>query len=148
MWEYNDYIMKLSTKVNDAFWKKKTGANKYLWEDFDGTREKIDVARNGDHGPHLINTAQRDLGGITIHTQNLGNNPATGAVWETVDWAETANQARANGVADAQTRIRAFLDDFYRGTKTDLDHRLARKHFQVFRSYKRVQDLTVSCRKH
>ena len=30
--EYNDYIVKLSKKVNDAFWKKKGHENRYLWE--------------------------------------------------------------------------------------------------------------------
>jgi hypothetical protein len=69
VWVFNDYIIKLSTKVNDVFWKKKTDATRYLWEDFDGTRERIDVARTGDHGPHLIDAARRDLGGITIHTE-------------------------------------------------------------------------------
>lgn len=147
VWEYNDYILKLSTKVNDAFMKKKTDVNRYLWEDFDDTREKINVARAGDHGPHLIPAARANLNGITIHTQNLGNNPATGALWETVDWARTANDARANGVADAQTRIRDFLDDFYRGTANTQSARQARQHFQVFRTYKRVQDRTISCRK-
>ncbi len=148
-WEYNDYIMKLSTKVNDAWWKKKNDANKYLWESFDSTREKIAIARAGDHGPYLVAAARANLGGtMTIHTKNLGTNPATGEVWETVDWKETASQARANGVADAQNRIKTFLDDWYRGNQNDIDHRNARSHHQVLRSYKRVQDRTVSCRRH
>ncbi|KAF2809812.1 uncharacterized protein BDZ99DRAFT_345753, partial [Mytilinidion resinicola] len=113
-YEYNDYLIKLTKKVNDVWMKKSTVANKQLWEDFDSTREKISVARAGDHGPYLLNAARASLGGtMTIHTQNLGNNPATGAVWETVDWKETASQARTSGIADAQTRIRDFLDSWY-----------------------------------
>ncbi|RYP50303.1 hypothetical protein DL768_004156 [Monosporascus sp. mg162] len=129
VWEYNDYIMEISQKFNDAWWKKKNDNNKHLWEDFDNTREKIDVARTGDHGPYVISAARNALGGtITIHTQKLGNNPATGGVWETVDWKGTANQARASGVANAEARIRNFLDDWYCGDQDDLDHKNARSH--------------------
>jgi len=142
-WEYNDYITKIGQKVNDAWKDKKTDANKYLWEDFDSTREKITVARAGDHGPFLIAGANAKLGAtMTIHTQDLGINPATGEKWETVDWKETANQARASGVADAHTRIKNFLNDWYRGSNTN-----AKAHYQVIKSYKRVADRTASCRK-
>ncbi|RYP66168.1 hypothetical protein DL771_007944 [Monosporascus sp. 5C6A] len=148
-WEYNYYIMKLSQKANDAWWRKKNDNNKHLWESFDNTREKISVARAGDHGPYLINAARKALGGtMTIHTQNLGKNPATGEVWETVDWKETAKQAKANGVADVDKHIRDFLNDWYHGTNDDKDYRSARDHHQVIRSYKRVADRTQSCRKH
>lgn len=148
VWEYNDYILKISQKVNDAWQTKKNDYNKHLWENFDSTREKISVARAGDHGPYLINAARTSLGGtMTIRTQNLGSNPTTGDSWKTVDWKETAKEAKAKGVADADTRIRDFLNDWYRGTQNDDDHRNARSHHQVIRSYKRVADRTLSCRK-
>lgn len=144
-WEYNDYIQKLSNKVNDAYRKKQNDGNRHLWEDFDSTRERIDVARAGDHGPYLIAAAQKNLGGInSIYVQSLGNHPAEPEVhWTTVNWAETADRARAIGVDDVHGRIRDFLNGFYRE-----DSDAARQHLQVFRSYKRVHDRTVSCRRH
>ncbi len=36
-WEFNEYIMKLGTKVNDTFRICQTDANKHLWEAFDDT---------------------------------------------------------------------------------------------------------------
>lgn len=125
---------------------QKTDANKSLWDDWDSTKEFIDRARAGDHGPHLIKGANTGLGAsMAVHTQDLGNNPFNGDKWETVDWAKTANEAKTAGVPDVDGKINGFLADWYRGN--DQKFKSAREHYQVFKSYKRVSDMKTSCRK-
>ncbi|KAF2119737.1 hypothetical protein BDV96DRAFT_352002 [Lophiotrema nucula] len=152
VYEYNDYILRLSNKVNEAYWTKKTNTNRYLWDDWDSTLSRIVEARAGDHGEYLIAAARGNLGGgIQIHIQNMGNNPTTGARWETVDWAATVQNAQpVDPQANVPSYVRAFLDNFYHGPDGDDDdgNDAAREHHQVNRSYKRVTDRTVSCRKH
>jgi hypothetical protein len=79
--------------------------------------------------------------GFAIYTHDLGKNPATGEAWSTVNWAETANKKRLEGMNDIGTRIRNFLNEFYRGANS----RSAAQHFQVFKSYKYQNDRAVSC---
>jgi hypothetical protein len=110
--------------------------NSDLFKDFDNTRDNINIARAGDHGPFLIEEANERVGGI--YTQDLGRNPATNENWMTVDWAKTANMARLNGDNVIAGRIRAFLDVFYGGGA-------ARQHYMVFRSYKYTNNRAVSC---
>lgn len=139
--EYNDYIIKLSDKVNKAYAEHGTDTNRYLWNDFDDTRGKINVARVGDHGPFLLANARANAG-LTIYEQSLGHHPATGQEWKSVDWAKTANEARAARVDDVQGKIKTYLDSFYRGT-----NRGASEHHVVLRSYKRMYDRAMSCRR-
>ncbi|KFY07989.1 hypothetical protein V492_06643 [Pseudogymnoascus sp. VKM F-4246] len=142
-WEYNEYIMKISTKVNDAYRTHKTEANKHLWERFDDTRAKISVARAADHGPYLIEAAKDKFGpDLPLSRQDLGINPVTGMPQETVDWKMTALQAKVKGIRNANTDILRFLQDFYSGSDKH-----ARDHAQVIRSYKRVADRSQSCRR-
>jgi hypothetical protein len=137
--EYNSFIMKVSKVVEDT-WRagRHSDANKHMWTNFDSVREQIINARAGDHGAHLITTAQRDLGGrMTIQTRDLGENPMDGTMWKTADWKETARTAT---VADADTAIRNFLKGFYGGRGS------ARDHQKVIQSYKRATDKSISCR--
>lgn len=74
---FNQYIEKLGTVVNNARRSHGTSANKHLWDGFDATLEKIDIARTGDHGPYLIKEAEETLGkkGFDIKRQKVGINP-------------------------------------------------------------------------
>jgi hypothetical protein len=144
--EWNDYIDKLNQKVNDTWKSKMTAENKHLWEAFDGTNERIRIARAGDHGKYLSEAAEKKLKGIEIRKQKLGTNPVTGGDWETVDWNETAKQAVASGMtrADVNPKIKEFLFTFYRGKDAD---KQAKEHYQVIKSYKKMANATVKCRK-
>jgi hypothetical protein len=58
-YEYNDYIMKVSKVVEDTWTAgRHNDANKHMWENFDNVREQTISARAGDHGAHLITSAQ------------------------------------------------------------------------------------------
>ncbi|OBT41173.1 hypothetical protein VE00_09081 [Pseudogymnoascus sp. WSF 3629] len=143
-WEFNEFIMKLSTKVNETFRIHKTDANKHLWERFDDTRAKISVARAADHGPFVIDEAVVKLGdSIPLSKQDLGLNPVTGKPQETVDWKKTVQEAMKKGTPGATEKIRAFLNEFY--TREGVNP--ARDHLQVIKSYKRVGDRNQSCRR-
>ena len=147
--EYNDYISKIARTVNGAYATKKTDDTKHLWEDFDRTTENVRIARAGDHGKHLIELARKefpDSGTLKVHEQVLGTNPLTGEAWKTVDWKVTVNEARKAGVADASTRIRAFLGKVYHD-ESSKEHKSSREHYQVIKSYKRVSDQNWSCRR-
>lgn len=145
--EYNDFVLKVSTMVDKARREKATDDNRHLWQDFDATTDKVNTARAGDHGPYLIKEAKAKLGNdMDIKVQHLGSSPATGEKWETVDWKETAMEARKRGVSDYHQRIKGFLDDWYRGSQDDHEHRAARQHHQVLRTFKRVADRARSCR--
>ncbi|KAI1410090.1 hypothetical protein F5Y13DRAFT_76873 [Hypoxylon sp. FL1857] len=143
-WEFNDYIKRVGDTVNKVYKSKGNMDNRRLWESFDATLAKVSESRAGDHGPHLIQEAKASLGGkMDIQTQSLGTgkNPATGDVWETVDWKETAKQAKAKGVPDVDKEIQGFLKGFYGGgNKQAKDHRV------VIQSYKRVTDRCQGCR--
>ncbi|KFY35673.1 hypothetical protein V494_05713 [Pseudogymnoascus sp. VKM F-4513 (FW-928)] len=146
-WEYNEYIMKLSTKVNNAYRTHKTEANKHLWERFDDTRAKIGVARAADHAPYLIKEAIDKLGAdFPLKRQDLGKNPVTGMPQETVDWKLTALEAKEKGIPNASAEISKVTSGFYIKDK-DGKPSSALKHLQVMRSYKRVADRTQSCRR-
>ncbi|KAI1209374.1 uncharacterized protein F4807DRAFT_426490 [Annulohypoxylon truncatum] len=143
-WEYNDYIKRITNTVNNTYKNKGNIGNRGLWTSFDTTMAKVSEARAGDHGPHLIQAANDALSSkMDIQTQDLGSgkNPATGEVWKTVDWKETAKQAKAKGVPDVDKEIQGFLKDFYGGT-----NKQARDHRVVIQSYKRATDKSLSCR--
>ena len=133
--------------VNDAWRQHGTPANKHLWVGFDAALDKIETARTGDHDPFLIQRAEEKLGnkGFDIKRQKLGVNPISNppTQWETVDWAATSQAAKAKGIPDVDKQIREFRYDWYKGPQADSD---ARKHYVVFKSYKRVKDQSVSCR--
>ena len=143
IYEYNDYIHHLNKVVTDAYVEHKTNDNVHLWNDFDGTRDQINIARTGDHGRHLIEAARASphFGGMTLVTQNVGTHPVTGAAWETIDWAQTAKQARDDGITDGRTRIQDFREEFYRPDRSP------RKHLMVIKSYKRAKDAANRCRR-
>ncbi|KAI2782389.1 hypothetical protein F4815DRAFT_463088 [Daldinia loculata] len=143
-WEFNDYIKRVGDTVNNTYKNKGNSGNRGFWDSFDATLDKVSEARAGDHGPHLVQEAKAQLGGkmdIQIQKLGSGNNPATGEVWETVDWKETAKQAKDKGVPDVDKEIQGFLKNFYGGSnKQAKDHRV------VIQSYKRVTDRSRSCR--
>jgi hypothetical protein len=138
--EFNEFLVKMSEVVNKAYGNFKNYGNGYLWDDFDSTMRKVLVARKGDHGRHLIEAAKQSefLSDMTIQTQGLGVNPTNRKAWKTVDWEVTANRARANGIADAQTRIQQFTDDFYSGGSS-------KRHREVLDIYEKMQDEAVGC---
>ncbi|KAF2730200.1 hypothetical protein EJ04DRAFT_555577 [Polyplosphaeria fusca] len=130
--EFNDYIRKVSDRVDFVYRKQIDSSNNDLFKDFDGTRDKINKARAGDHGKHLIDAARKAVG--LIYVQDLGKDPTTGEDMETVDWAKTAQ----NGDKDIRSRIRNFLNGFY-------SNKAAREHLAVFKSYKYGNDRAVTC---
>ncbi|KAI0882846.1 uncharacterized protein GGS22DRAFT_168931 [Annulohypoxylon maeteangense] len=144
-WEFNDYIKRVGDTVNKTYKNKGNSDNRNLFDSFDTTTEKVSESRAGDHGPHLIDAARTQLGGaMDIKTESVGggSNPATGETWETVDWRETAAQAKAKGVPDVDKKIQGFLKGFY-GVGGNSQ---ARSHRVVIQSYKRVADRSQSCR--
>ncbi|KAF7167905.1 hypothetical protein CNMCM6106_003275 [Aspergillus hiratsukae] len=127
---------------------KKTDENKHLWDGFDHTLDKVNIARAGDHGKFLISAAEDKLGkpnGMDIKRVKLGVNPLDGKPWETVDWKATADACKAKPIKDCDRLIRDFRNDWYTNEKTR-DKR-ARDHYVLFKSYKRIGDQARSCRK-
>ncbi|EAW25196.1 uncharacterized protein NFIA_106850 [Aspergillus fischeri NRRL 181] len=142
---FNDYTLKLGKVVNDA-WRHKTDANKNLWDGFDASLEKINIARAGDHGPFLIKEVEAKLGkpnGMEIKLMNLGDNPISNPTtqWETVDWKATADAAKTKGIKDVDKLIRDVRTRWYTNDKSAGDH------YAVFKTYKRIGDQARSCRK-
>ena len=78
-----------------------------------------------------------------IAVKDLGTDPVSGNGMQSVDWARTANNARANGDTTVGARITAFCNTFYHGTTEDA--KVARKHLQVFRSYKYMENRAKKC---
>jgi hypothetical protein len=144
MHEYNDNILRLRNKVNDAFRKKKTADNAHLREAFDDTKVKVNDTRIADHAPYLLEAAYHpaDGMGMGVSIKDIGKYPATDEASMTIDWAGTARHAFMDGVSDPQSKIRNFLDWFYRGDITAAKH-----HFQVRRTYNCLYDRTVNCRR-
>ncbi|KAK4031478.1 hypothetical protein C8A01DRAFT_42075 [Parachaetomium inaequale] len=143
--EFNALITKVNDIVNKAYREIRTADNKHLWEDFDTTTDKIVTARAGDHGPYLLKSAgehERLKGVVTIKKQKLGPNPVANppADWETLDWTVTEDEAKRNGVADADERLGKFRADFYKAGS------IAQEYDQVIESYKRVQESKTTCR--
>ncbi|KAI1770462.1 hypothetical protein F4818DRAFT_455704 [Hypoxylon cercidicola] len=143
---FNDYLRRMSDLVDNTYKNKATDANRGLFASFDATLAQVNEARAGDHGPFLIKEAQAKLGSkmeIQIQKVGAGNNPATGEPWETVDWKETADKAKANGVADVDKEIADFFDGFYGpGSKSTP----AKQHHAVINSYKQMADRRLTCR--
>ncbi|USP75517.1 hypothetical protein yc1106_02791 [Curvularia clavata] len=140
--EYNDYLRKLGNRVDYVFRQQTDNSNRPLFDDFDGTRDEINKVRAGDHGIHLVPAAKAsNVNNVVV--KDLGKNPATGETMEAVDWAKTANNARANGDNGVTARISAFTNSFYHAPGKDAAS--ARQHLQVFRSYKYMEDRAKKC---
>ncbi|KAF7128463.1 hypothetical protein CNMCM5793_003193 [Aspergillus hiratsukae] len=145
--DFPDYTLKVGRVANDA-WRHKTDENKHLWDGFDDTLDKVNIARAGDHGKFLISAAEDKLGkpnGMDIKRVKLGVNPLDGKPWETVDWKATADACKSKPIKDCDRLIRDFRNDWYTNEKTR-DKR-ARDHYVLFKSYKRIGDQARSCRK-
>lgn len=143
--EWNDMVMKVSKIVDDT-WKagRHNVDNEHMWDSFDDVREKIILARTGDHGPYAIARTEAELGDkFEIHRQNLGENPMTYQQWETVDWKETGLKAIDAGIGDGVEQVRNFLHKFY-GKETWGTE--PRAHMRLIRTYKRSMDKSI-CRK-
>ncbi|GFG26430.1 hypothetical protein IFM61606_06411 [Aspergillus udagawae] len=143
--DFNAYTLKLGNLVKDA-WLHKTDANKHMWDDFDDTLEKINIARAGDHGPYLIKEVKAKLGmpnEMDIKLMNLGDNPISNPTtqWETVDWKATADAAKAKGINNVDKLIKDVRTHWYTTDKS------ASEHYALFKAYKRVGDLMQSCRR-
>ncbi|GFF62613.1 hypothetical protein IFM60648_00667 [Aspergillus lentulus] len=142
--DFNAYTLKLGNLVKDA-WLHKTDANKHMWDDFDATLEKINIARAGDHGPFLIEEVKAKLGipnEMEIKLMNLGANPISNPTtqWETVDRKATADAAKAKGISNVDKLIKDVRTHWYTTDKS------ASEHYALFKTYKRVGDLMQSCR--
>lgn len=142
--DFNAYTLKLGILVKDA-WLHKTDANKHMWDDFDATLEKINIARAGDHGPFLSEEVKAKLGipnEMDIKLMNLGPSPISNPTtqWETVDWKATADAAKAKGISNVEKLIKDVRTHWYTTDKS------ASEHYALFKTYKRVGDLMQSCR--
>ena len=133
------YIQRLGGIVNEAA-AKKDDNNKALFEGFDDAVSKLNIARAGDHGPHLVSAARNDLGSkMDIVVENLGKNPATGQIWETVNWEATEDGAGKKGVEDHTGEIERFKARFY-------SRNSAREHLEVMRAFEIVGNEAKTCR--
>ena len=98
--------------------------------------------RAGDHGNHLVDAAKAsNVNNIVV--KDFGTSKATSEKMEAVDWAKTANNARAKGDNDVTARIRAFANNFYHAAGKEAAS--ARQHLQVFRSCKYMEDRAKKC---
>ncbi|KAH7311958.1 hypothetical protein BKA65DRAFT_484555 [Rhexocercosporidium sp. MPI-PUGE-AT-0058] len=155
---HNDFIYRIGQINNDNFNKPavRTAAGDAAFSRVDDTLTKITTARVADHGRHLIPAAQAALPGVTIVEKNMGPSPfyragwvppvgvdPDTAQWKTVDFEATINSSP--NPADTRTRVRGWLDSYYRGPTAN---HFARDHWQVLRSYKTVKDRTNRCRRH
>ncbi|KAF2003787.1 hypothetical protein P154DRAFT_532143 [Amniculicola lignicola CBS 123094] len=142
--DFNEYTEMLGDKINDISDRIRSDSNRHLFDDMDATRNQIDIARAGDHGPFLVQAAQSRMTGTTIRTKDLGPDPVGNTNWQTVDWPRTIRDARAAGNVNINRDVKSFLSNFYRGT--NLVDGPARKHYQMFRAYRIVGDKAFSCR--
>jgi hypothetical protein len=158
VWEFNDYIRKVGDRVsvsiltklyhglniclqvNFIYRKQSSSANNVYFEEFDDNRERISVARTGDHGGELLKEVNKGTTGLgaSVYSKAVGRDPTNGNTWQTVDWPETIRRLKANGYKDAEDRVRRWLQNFYRRT-------IARQHIVVFRSYKYVANRAKTC---
>ncbi|EOA86489.1 uncharacterized protein SETTUDRAFT_30824 [Exserohilum turcica Et28A] len=147
--KYNDYLKKLGNRLPterfkvDFVFRQQTGdTSRHLFDDFDGTRDEINKVRAGDHGNHLVDAAKAsNVNNIVV--KDFGTSKATSEKMEAVDWAKTANNARAKGDNDVTARIRAFANNFYHAAGKEAAS--ARQHLQVFRSCKYMEDRAKKC---
>ncbi|KAL7912395.1 hypothetical protein GGI35DRAFT_467542 [Trichoderma velutinum] len=128
---------------------KSMGDNKKLFERFAQTTSQIKTARVGDHGPYLINAAEKRLKplGIDVVKENVGSsghNPADPSkTWETVDWKRTMAGAIAGGEYSEQ-EIMAITDKMREDFYSD-DDRTPRDHRTVIQSYEIVENKVNGC---
>ncbi len=146
VYEFNEMVRTVGKSINDAWSRHMTPANRYLWEDWDDTLDKIRISRVADHGRQVLGRAHHDIGRLltALHTESLGPNPNPdfrGELREIIDWKRTAVEARARLEYDI---LRQFSTNYYYGGGRSAT---ARKHLAVIRSYKRVADSSRRCRR-
>ncbi|KAM5342305.1 hypothetical protein ACJ41O_013271 [Fusarium nematophilum] len=93
--DFNKYNIRLAEVVALAS-KHKTEASEALFDGFESSMKQAKVARAGDHGAHLIEAAEEQLGTpnkMEIKKMDLGVNPVDGKNWYTVDWQATVKAA-------------------------------------------------------
>lgn len=154
---HNDFIYRIGQINNDNYNKPavRAAAGDVAFTRVDDTLTKITQARVADHGRYLIPAAQNGLNGVTVQTKDMGPSPFYRAGYTppagvdpdtprftTVDWEATINGSP--DPANTRTRVRNWLDSYYRGPTAN---RNARDHWQVLRSYKNIKDRTNRCRK-
>ncbi|UKZ68123.1 uncharacterized protein TrAtP1_009159 [Trichoderma atroviride] len=138
---YNASIDKVGKVVEKAAKAgKNTGDNKKLFQRFAQTTTQIKTARVGDHGPYLIDAAEKRLNPLGIDVVkdsvgSLGHNPADPSkAWQTVDWEQTMSGAIAGGEY-SELEISVVTDhvreDFYSKEKTARDHRVVMQSFEI-----------------
>lgn len=163
--DFYKYTQELGQVVNKA-WKYRTNDNAYLWNGFDETMDKLDVARAGDHGPWVIEAFKKQFKnteGMVIVTKPVRvnvENPLIEVIptikwtdqpgkikkkpkakkWETVDFEESAQKSMDNGVEDASKLLNDYRAEWYR------DSFSAREHLELIKVYKGIEDLKLSCR--
>lgn len=150
--KFNRYIVRMGNIVDDAARTHKIGANSYLWDDYDTTRDRTVAVRAGDHGEKLVAAAKTALGGkMDIKTLNLGPHPTDPSkTLETMDWKGTAMAAKNKGVPNYKDELKSFYNSFYDsklpGGRRTPDAKLASDHRAVIRSYKKTVDAARACR--
>lgn len=94
--DYHAYAAKIGEVVRKAQ-KHKMEENKHLVEGLESTMNHVQKARAGDHGAHLVNSADKTLGkqnNIGIVWRDLGEDPVALKRRRTVNWEATYHAAK------------------------------------------------------
>lgn len=138
--DFIKYIRELENVVIKTA-SKKTATSAHLWDEFNTVLDKIQEARIGDHGRHVISAAQTKLPAldprIVIMRKDLGYNPISVPLtkWQVIDWEVTAARS---GVDNFETLKDEFEEDYY-NSETAKDHRV------VIRAYEEMKDHLSAC---
>lgn len=155
--EFNAYVERIGQVVDDTCANSRTEQNKYLFEHYDATRDRIAVLRIADHHRNLIPKMQTHFANdFEVHIQDLGPDPARpNERLQVVDFKTTVlaarnSPARGPNAADPGLRLESFLNEFYRsrdaeGRLTE-DSKRALDHLTLNRTYRKQADRARSCR--
>lgn len=139
---FNVCIRRLAQTVAQAS-SRQTAANKILFDNFKAELNQVKIVRAGDHGAHLIDAAEKELGipnGMEIKKEALGINPVDGKPMYTLDWKATILAAEANGIENASKKVKDWQKKWY-GPTTSGRAPKGQEHSSVIRSYKGAQKI-------
>ncbi|KAH6974137.1 hypothetical protein BKA56DRAFT_634142 [Ilyonectria sp. MPI-CAGE-AT-0026] len=139
---FNEFIKRLAQTVAQAS-SRQTAANKVLFDNFKTSLNQVKIVRAGDHGAHLIDAAEKELGipnGMEIKKEALGINPVDGNTMYTLDWKATILAAEANGIENASKMVKDWQKKWYGPLATGAASK-GQEHSSVIRSYKGAQKI-------
>ncbi|KAL6415838.1 hypothetical protein AUP68_00041 [Ilyonectria robusta] len=139
---FNKYIKHLAQTVAQTS-SRQTAANKVLFDNFKTSLNQVKIVRAGDHGAHLIDAAEKELGipnDMEIKKEALGINPIDGNTMYTLDWKATILAAEANGIENASKMVKDWQKKWY-GSTTAGRTSIGQEHSSVIRSYKGAQKI-------